>query len=448
MSYPILGKFKLAIVMSVIKSLCIAAILFSLVNIELHAQERRERRGGREGRSRFDPVEYVKGLDKNRNGMLEPSEVSGRTAGWLQRMGFDTEESNSVEKVLSRMDDERRNRTSQREESSSSSVSALKVPGFGASDSGSAVPAFGLSSVTPLTTSFSEDVERQVEESLVRYDSNKNGMLDRDEIKKGRWGNPRPEESDTNGDGKLSRIELANRYYAREQYRRESESRSSGDDARRNDVNRRDDGRRRSSPSASSSRTFTPSGSRSSSSGRSGSRYSSGNSSTVSRSSSSSSGSRSSSSSDSREKYAKYAASLIKNYDKDEDGKLSKEEVKKMRRPPIGADADSDGVITKDELIDSLTNNTKATVSGGSSKDSKTEPASKSDSKEPSGSGSRSKSSIRSSGSFSDLDSNADNRVEMHEFSKDWDDEKVAEFYEKDKNGDGVITLREWSEKK
>jgi hypothetical protein len=33
----------------------------------------------------------------------------------------------------------------------------------------------------------------------------------------------------------------------------------------------------------------------------------------------------------------------------------------------------------------------------------------------------------------------------MHEFSKDWDDEKIAEFYEKDKNGDGVITLLEWA---
>ena len=32
-----------------------------------------------------------------------------------------------------------------------------------------------------------------------------------------------------------------------------------------------------------------------------------------------------------------------------------------------------------------------------------------------------------------------------HEFSKDWDSKKIDEFYEKDKNGDGVITLREWS---
>jgi hypothetical protein len=35
----------------------------------------------------------------------------------------------------------------------------------------------------------------------------------------------------------------------------------------------------------------------------------------------------------------------------------------------------------------------------------------------------------------------------MHEFSTEWDDKKVEEFYEKDKNGDGVITAKEWSAK-
>ena len=35
----------------------------------------------------------------------------------------------------------------------------------------------------------------------------------------------------------------------------------------------------------------------------------------------------------------------------------------------------------------------------------------------------------------------------MHEYSSKWDDKTVEEFYEKDKNGDGVITLKEWSSK-
>jgi hypothetical protein len=33
----------------------------------------------------------------------------------------------------------------------------------------------------------------------------------------------------------------------------------------------------------------------------------------------------------------------------------------------------------------------------------------------------------------------------MHEYSSKWDDKTVKEFYEKDKNGDGVITLKEWT---
>ena len=32
----------------------------------------------------------------------------------------------------------------------------------------------------------------------------------------------------------------------------------------------------------------------------------------------------------------------------------------------------------------------------------------------------------------------------MHEFADQWDDETVAEFYQRDKNGDGVITAAEW----
>ena len=53
-------------------------------------------------------------------------------------------------------------------------------------------------------------------------------------------------------------------------------------------------------------------------------------------------------------KYETYARSLIKNYDKDGDGNLSKAEVKAMRRPPVGADLDGNGYITLAELADSL----------------------------------------------------------------------------------------------
>ena len=53
-------------------------------------------------------------------------------------------------------------------------------------------------------------------------------------------------------------------------------------------------------------------------------------------------------------RYEKYAESLIKNYDKDKDGKLNKEEINKMRRPPAEADVDNDGFVTKEELVGSV----------------------------------------------------------------------------------------------
>jgi len=46
-----------------------------------------------------------------------------------------------------------------------------------------------------------------------------------------------------------------------------------------------------------------------------------------------------------------------------------------------------------------------------------------------------------------DYDENGDNQIQMHEFAKadEWDDKVLAEYYAKDKNGDGVISSAEWS---
>ncbi len=53
-------------------------------------------------------------------------------------------------------------------------------------------------------------------------------------------------------------------------------------------------------------------------------------------------------------KYMAYATSLVKYYDLDKDGTLNSEEIKKMRRPPVGVDTNKDGFITVDELVISL----------------------------------------------------------------------------------------------
>ena len=54
---------------------------------------------------------------------------------------------------------------------------------------------------------------------------------------------------------------------------------------------------------------------------------------------------------DGQTRYQRYARGLMSQYDSDKDGKLSQDELRKMRRPPTGADANKDGFITESELV-------------------------------------------------------------------------------------------------
>ena len=399
-------------------------------------------------RKRFDPESYLKGLDVNGSGKLEPTEITGRTEGFLKGMGLDTSQPILLATIMEKINKDRKDQESRDDSSKSTTKKVLKVPAFGAVNE--PVPSFGATANETLESTFSDEIIRQVDEALSQYDRNRNSQLEKSEIEQGRWGQPLPAESDTNGDGKLSRIELANRYRAREQYNSRIEStedRNRGDrddsgNRQQEDQNRGGGDRGRfgspaSGSTVSDSRTSSTRGFRESSSAKSPE---------------SSRGSTSSNSDNSsQERYKAYAESLIKNYDKDSDGKLSAEEVKAMRRPPQNADPDSDGFITRDELTASLSGSTSSGVVATPSVARAAEGATAGKSREkpsagerPVDSGSKSRGS-RGSGSFSDLDTNLNSQIEMHEFSQDWDEEKLAQFYAKDKNGDGVITQREWN---
>jgi hypothetical protein len=54
------------------------------------------------------------------------------------------------------------------------------------------------------------------------------------------------------------------------------------------------------------------------------------------------------------DRYARYAAGLMTQYDQNKDGKFDSKELAKMRRPPKHADLDGDGFITTQELSDAL----------------------------------------------------------------------------------------------
>ena len=368
---------------------------------------------------------YLQKKDVNRNGRIEPEEMSENTKKYLSKMGFDPNKKVTISKVVAKAEKAEKSRDLEKKSAD------LKVPSFGVADkSTEGVQGFGSdesssNSRKKVAKTYSDSVIERTKETLGRYDRNKDGSLDPSEMEGARWGSPKPSISDLNGDGRLSTSELHERYAAREKFKSSSSN----------------------SNSSSSSSDRSKNNYRNWSGSNSGSRRSS----STSRSSSSQAASQASTSQSTsskpkevdKDKYLKYSRSLIKTYDKDEDGKLSKDEVKKMRRPPVGADTNNDGFVSESELVDSLS---------GSKKDKKT--ASTSSSSRTSSSGSKkssyrsrstsSSSRTRTSSSLSKLDSDGDNQVQMHEFADSWDDDTVAEFYEKDKNGDGVITAAEW----
>ncbi len=75
--------------------------------------------------------------------------------------------------------------------------------------------------------------------------------------------------------------------------------------------------------------------------------------------------------SSSRAKYEKYVDSLLNQYDEDRDGQLSQEEQRKMRRPPSEADINNDGLVSRDEWINYLSDVSSNRLSPGP----KTDPA-------------------------------------------------------------------------
>ena len=407
--------------------------------------EAQRKRGG------FDVKAYLSGLDKNSNGLLETSEMKGRTSGFLKNLGFDTSKPVKLSDVVRKVDKDKKDA---KESSSRKNKSEAKVPGFGVerevkgvSDFSASVKEKGKSSGVSLEAQFGKNIMKQVDDVIRRYDRNKNSQLDADEIKRGRWGSPKPAESDLNRDGILTRSELANRYQAREKSVRTSRGRSNDRSSRKDSDRGRDSSRSSSNRRSSSSRS---SSSRSTSSRSSSSRPSSTRSSSRSRSSSKSSSdlssSREKSSSSKSSRYISYAKSLIKKYDKNNDGRLSKKEQEAMTAAPkASADSNKDGYISVEELAVSIGGGASVSTSSEKSKsDSKSSSTSKRE-KSRSRDRSSSRSSRKKVTSFSSGDTNNDGQINMHEYAKEWSSEELEEFEKRDLNNDGVITAQEWA---
>ncbi|MDA8563489.1 hypothetical protein N9L06_03450 [Mariniblastus sp.] len=382
-----------------------------------------------QGRSTFDPESYFKSLDRNGDRRLEASELNGRAVAYLKKIGVDTNDNRiSLREIERRID---RNKESAEEQAArqlqQKSGQTLKVPGFGVEAEEYSVNPFGSGEAGSGEESFSESTMKQVESAMRRYDRNNDNVIDMKERKDARWGRPDPSESDLNKDGTLTRYELMRRYHAREQEqaKHRTDSRTDRSSSSRRDESRRgnDDDRNSTSRSRASGRTTATTASN--------------------RASSSSSTSKRDSSA-----YEKYAKSLIKRYDKDSDNRLNEIEWKAVKRPPADADQNRDGFITQSEYANAL--QAAADKRSGANSSSKTS-SNKTLAKVKATSGGRSTASNKRKsdrksgvGDLSKLDKDKDHQVQMHEYSSDWDDKKLKEFYEIDKNHDGVITTSEW----
>jgi Ca2+-binding EF-hand superfamily protein len=411
-------------------------------------------------------------MDQNGNGLIEPTEVSGRVGGFVrsmaERAGLDPNQPLPIDKLAASADSGRQDRNRARDEnrgrddernrdernrdernrddrnrddrnrddrsyaSSSGSGSASPappsgVPGFGVAATGDAGPkAPGFD--TPLTAVVGAPVEKRFDDRVIEYvkenilkerDLNKNSMLERNEWT-GRWSTP-PEESDLNKDGVLSFEELCIRIAKRFNL----------DPAR---------GGAPGSASASSSPGSWPSGPGGPFGGPPGGDTA---------------------------RFRTYAESLIRQYDTSKNGMLEREEWKEMRSEHQSADANKDSVITVEELAAGL----QAYSAGGSGGGGPGGWGSRGggdrgggDRGGPGGWGSRgpggdkqmaaAKKSYRVSSPVERLpkglpdffvrnDTDSDGQISMAEYAATWNDQIAVEFQKLDLNGDGILTPEE-----
>ena len=180
---------------------------------------------GGDARPDFDPRRWLENLDKNKNGKLDPEELTGRArefaAPKLKELGFDPDSSISIKSISKAVDKAR----------ASKNAPPPSVPGFGITTEMSTVPGFdielgsALAGIGTLEERYDPRVLQRLQQTLDRYDKNKDGILDKREIAEAKWIYGDPTKNDLNKDGILTKTELAERYLAREKYEKDERKR-------------------------------------------------------------------------------------------------------------------------------------------------------------------------------------------------------------------------------
>lgn len=329
-------------------------------------------------------AEWVRRIDANGNGYIEPSEISDRARSFFDRFasqsGIDLSRPNSVGRLedAARRYFEQQGRGSSRTSSSATQplLPETGVPGFGTAANGPLVPGFGLPTIRfPYTQADLDEADR----SMQRSDRNGDGFIDREEMLQGSWREGRPPiEFDADGDGKLNRLEMAQRF-AKRRFMEQASARGLGG-----------------TTGSSSAVSSGPSSQQPYSEGRRDWRGG---------------GSRGS------DRGGRYLAfTLLERYDFNKNGRFEPTEMAATGIEAGKADFNRDGVVELDELSRYLQEEME--ILG---KDlSEVLPT-----------------------WFYERDLNSDGQVEMSEFTDQWDDAKIAEFSSHDADGDGIITARE-----
>ncbi|QDU75615.1 EF hand [Bremerella volcania] len=164
----------------------------------------------------FGQGEWIRRIDDDNNGYIEPDEISDRSRRYLEEFaipyGLSLSRPNSVRKLeqAARLHAQRRDREGK--SSLPQTVEDSGMKGFGVEPEKPLIPGFGLREVKYPYTQADLD---EAASMLRRWDRNDDGKLDAQEIERAKWQGHAPLDSDIDQDGSLTKLELSQRYARR-----------------------------------------------------------------------------------------------------------------------------------------------------------------------------------------------------------------------------------------
>jgi hypothetical protein len=375
-------------------------------------------------------IDQLKALDLNQNGRLEPAEANPTSVLLMTEVGLDPGQPVYLQTLqslikplnLAEIEFDSQSGIVSEDGGNRFEFSEVRTRSRVADFSAEVNPL--LADPTPLEDRYSYQVMAEVRSLMARYDENRNGVLDAAEIALVPWSKPHPNESDLDQNGVLSDVELAERLAAISGQGRASRSRRSRD---RGDASETDE-RAAQRAAAEAERAEQAAERRE----RERQRKSGG----------------------AADRIDTYVRDLLKKWDADGDGEMSVEEAKEMRNPPPKtADSNSDDKFSYAELYGYYGDGESPKSSGGSgrSRAGQASGESSGDSRPPL------PGTIRWDGAISAAaennlewpselerkDRNGDGMISLAEFSSNLDESTRATFQRWDANRDGYITRTE-----